>query len=108
MRGGEVYSVRHGGVISCEGWEVFRVKDPTDDLGRTIDPDTKKPIPQPRIHAHELMPGDRQPDFICWKVAGGVASEHDRLYHEVDYVRVWEQWAYILIEQTVSRSIPRA
>lgn len=85
---------------------MFKLEDPKDKYDRAIDPNTGKPIPQPRIHADELIPEHRQVDFICWQVARGVPSEHDRLFFEVDYVRVWQQWAYRLTEQAVSRSIP--
>lgn len=49
----------------------------------------------------EFIPPWKQADFICSIVAGPSPRDHDRLYYNKDYARVWEQYAHLL-----ARNIP--
>lgn len=66
-------------------WDVWRIKTDQGD---------NEPPGRGRLDASALLPPWKEADYVCFLAADGKPSEHDRLYYDVEYVRVWEQLAY--------------
>lgn len=95
----DCYSAASREVTAIQEWGAWSAAFPTDKDKHG------HPIPPLQMYPREFIDLSRDADYICWEVAKGVPSEHDRLYYgEVPYPRVWMQRAYQRIEAFIAVS----